>query len=260
MKNFHEAFSEGDNKCVGNVVGFLARDSDLWFMAYSLAGYLIGDGLTNEGRALTEYTTSHRAQSTTAQVQLPVCLYWPFATARMRRWYDSVYDLKMPNGETFFEAMSNRHSMPFTIHPELAAQIAAIERVPQLSRAVAHIVPPVWKRGQSGNPPVPQDEYPASFKVKLEASGTERLDRLYDFLFDKLNCSWVGSHGHYAYDEDPTVVAKQQDGYLYVFKHNGLRVVTADRSYGNGSFIEVMESYGNYVVPGQKEHGPFADW
>ena len=127
-----------------------------------------------------------------------------------------------------------------------------LSAAPVLSRAVSLIVPPVQKRGQTGNSPVPQEEYPASFKVKLEASGTERLDRLYDFLFDRLKCRWRRGCGHYAYDEDPTMVAEQQDGYLYVFEHNGTRLVTADKSYGNNSFIEVVESNGNYVVLGQK--------
>ena len=128
MATYHETFIYGDSKSIGNVVGFLARDSDLWFMAYSLAGYLIGDGMSTEGRMLTEYVTLHRTSSTAAQVDLPASLYWSFATARMTRSYNSVCDLKMPNGGTFSEAMSRRSLMPFTIHPDMAAQIAAIER------------------------------------------------------------------------------------------------------------------------------------
>ena len=130
MTTYHKTFIEGDSKSIGNVVGYLARDNDLWFMAYSLAGYLIGDGLSTEGRMLAEYVALHRTSSTVAQVGLPACLYWPVATARMTQWYNFVCDLKMPNGETFSEAMSRRSLMPFTIHPELAVQFAVLEQVP----------------------------------------------------------------------------------------------------------------------------------
>ena len=83
--------------------------------------------------------------------------------------------------------------------------------------------------------------YPDKFKVKLENRESAELGRLYDFLFSDLHCGWAGRTGHYAYVEvgEESQLAANQDGYLYVFKHIDVRLVTADSSYGSSAFIEI---------------------
>lgn len=74
------------------------------------------------------------------------------------------------------------------------------------------------------------------FKIRLEPAETPELDRLYAFVFDVLNCSWVGCTGHKPYNETP---ARRQDGYLYSFMHLGKRVITADSWFGAEWFTEL---------------------
>jgi hypothetical protein len=57
------------------------------------------------------------------------------------------------------------------------------------------------------------------FKIKIPAIYSKELASMYDFLFDELNCGWAGRLGHYAYDEDKSKVAENQDGFIYCWKH-----------------------------------------
>ncbi|AWL27128.1 hypothetical protein DJ533_00140 (plasmid) [Acinetobacter defluvii] len=57
------------------------------------------------------------------------------------------------------------------------------------------------------------------FKIKTPDRETLELSKLYDFLFDNLVCGWAGRTGHYAYSEDPTQIAENQDGYIYCWEH-----------------------------------------
>lgn len=86
------------------------------------------------------------------------------------------------------------------------------------------------------------ETYPDKFKVKLEKRDSDELGKLYDFLFDELHCRWAGRTGHYCYvdDGEEHQLAPVQDGYLYVFKHDNRRVMTADSTYGNDSFVEIL--------------------
>lgn len=57
------------------------------------------------------------------------------------------------------------------------------------------------------------------FKIKTPAIYSKELELMYDFLFNELNCGWAGRIGHYAYDEDKSKVAENQDGYIYCWEH-----------------------------------------
>ncbi len=64
--------------------------------------------------------------------------------------------------------------------------------------------------------------YPDVFKVKLPPKYSRELERMYDFFFDEMDIAtgWAGRIGHYAFDDDPTKNASDQDGYIYAWKHN----------------------------------------
>lgn len=59
---------------------------------------------------------------------------------------------------------------------------------------------------------------PNVFKVKLPEIHTTDVDRMYNFFFD-VNCfGWAGRIGHYAWHDDMSRVAQNQDGYIYAWK------------------------------------------
>ena len=65
--------------------------------------------------------------------------------------------------------------------------------------------------------------YPDIFKVKLPPIYSKELEKMYEFFFDdmsNMSCGWAGRIGHYAYDENPSKNATDQDGYIYAWKHN----------------------------------------
>jgi len=78
---------------------------------------------------------------------------------------------------------------------------------------------------------------PDKFKIKIEKEQSNDLVKMYDLLFDDLGCTWAGRCGHYAYGDRG--VSDNQDGYIYSFIVGNKRVITADCSYGDSSFIEI---------------------
>lgn len=91
------------------------------------------------------------------------------------------------------------------------------------------------------------EQFPSIFKVKTPKLGDDvNLGKMYDFLFDVLNCGWLGRSGHYCYDEDPTREAKNQDGFIYCWIHcktTNKRYISADPTAFNylGKFENIPE-------------------
>lgn len=79
---------------------------------------------------------------------------------------------------------------------------------------------------------------PPNFRIRIEPQESVELEKMYDFLFKYLMCSWAGSIGHYAYEvSGPWNVPEKQDGYIYCETRKShrmeRRVISADPDFGS---------------------------
>lgn len=90
------------------------------------------------------------------------------------------------------------------------------------------------------------DSLPEKFKIKIPEKYSEELNQMYDFVFDDLNAGWAGSYHYIWNDGAPSIVASNQDGYLYVWKDNHYWCLTADSSYFKKQ--EIIEVFLEYTI------------
>jgi hypothetical protein len=69
---------------------------------------------------------------------------------------------------------------------------------------------------------------PNEFKIKTPIEGSEQLDLMYDFLFNKIvSIGWAGRTGDYPFGNDHQI-AKDQDGFIYCYIGScGERIMSA---------------------------------
>lgn len=87
---------------------------------------------------------------------------------------------------------------------------------------------------------------PEKFKIKIPENYSKELSLMYDFLFDELGAGWCGCFHYIWNDSDPSLVAPNQDGYLYVWKDYHFWKLSADSSYFKDQ--EIIEYILDYSI------------